>query len=136
MKTNLQGKSAQELINILLSLHLIYAGNQNHNILPRSAADNYNSSLYQHWLNGGSFSFWQLHSPIKYFNLASRSPPPRSTTKLQLIWFQTQCVTSNYNVRNLWVEVTLENRIAMGECTRAYKYIVKLTLDPYGTLES
>ena len=40
------------------------------------------------------------------------------------------------DVRNQWVELTLENRLARGGCLRAYKYMVKLALNPCGTLGS
>ena len=35
-----------------------------------------------------------------------------------------------------WVELTLENRFARGECPRAYILVVKLTLNLCGTLGS
>ena len=40
------------------------------------------------------------------------------------------------NVTNPWVELTLENRLTRGGCSRAYKHMVKLILNPYGTLGS
>jgi len=40
------------------------------------------------------------------------------------------------NVTNLWVKLTLKNRLAKGECPRAYKHIIKLIFNPCGTLGS
>jgi len=40
------------------------------------------------------------------------------------------------NVTNSWVELTLENWLARGGCPKAYKHMVKLILNPCGTLES
>ena len=40
------------------------------------------------------------------------------------------------NVTNLWVKLTLENRLARRGCLRAYKHIVKLIFNPYETLAS
>ena len=40
------------------------------------------------------------------------------------------------SVANSWVELNLENRLARGRCLRAYKHMVKLTLNQYGTLGS
>ena len=40
------------------------------------------------------------------------------------------------NVINPWVELALENRLARGGCPRAYKHMVKLILNPFGTLGS
>jgi len=40
------------------------------------------------------------------------------------------------NVKNSWVELTLENQLAKGGCPRAYKHKVKLILNPCGTLRS
>ena len=40
------------------------------------------------------------------------------------------------SVTNLWVELNLENRLARGRRLRAYKHMVKLTLNQYGTLGS
>ena len=40
------------------------------------------------------------------------------------------------NVANPWVELTLENLLARGGYLRAYKHMVKLILNPCGTLES
>ena len=34
------------------------------------------------------------------------------------------------------VELTLEDRLARGKCPRAYKHMVRLILNPYGTLGS
>ena len=33
------------------------------------------------------------------------------------------------DVRNPWVELTLENWLVMGGCLRAYRHMVKLTLN-------
>ena len=38
--------------------------------------------------------------------------------------------------QNQWVELTLENRLVRGGCLRAYKHMVKLTLNPCRTLGS
>ena len=38
------------------------------------------------------------------------------------------------SVKNPWVELTLENWLAKGECLRAYKHMVKLTFNLCGTL--
>ena len=46
------------------------------------------------------------------------------------------CLALIPNVKNPWVELTLENRLARGGCPRAYKCMVKLTLNPCGTLRS
>ena len=40
------------------------------------------------------------------------------------------------NVKNSWIKLTLENRLARGECPRTYKHMVKLIFNPYGTLGS
>ena len=40
------------------------------------------------------------------------------------------------NVINPWVELALENRLAREGCPRAYKHMVKLILNPFGTLGS
>ena len=40
------------------------------------------------------------------------------------------------NVRNLRVELTLENQLARRECPRTYKHMVKLILNSCGTLGS
>ena len=42
----------------------------------------------------------------------------------------------NWDVRNSWLELILENQLARGGCLRAYKHIVELILNPYGTLGS
>ena len=39
-------------------------------------------------------------------------------------------------VRNSWVELTLENWLVRGGYLRAYKHMVKLILNSYGTLGS
>ena len=45
LKTSLQGKGAQKLINTWLNLHLIHMEHYDHKIQPRSAVDNYGDSL-------------------------------------------------------------------------------------------
>ena len=45
LKTSLQGKGAQKLINTWLNLHLIHMEHYDHKIQPRFAADNYSGSL-------------------------------------------------------------------------------------------
>ena len=40
------------------------------------------------------------------------------------------------NVTNSWVELTLENWLVRRGCPRAYKHMVKLILNPWGTLGS
>lgn len=69
---------------------------------------------------------------------------PRSAEcvrQLQQVISRICCTTSSlYNylccVRNPWVELTLENRLARGGYTRVYKYIIKLRLNSFGTLGS
>ena len=39
-------------------------------------------------------------------------------------------------VTNSWVKLTLENQLARGGCTRAYKHMIKFILNPCGTLGS
>ena len=39
-------------------------------------------------------------------------------------------------VKNLWVELTLENWLARGGCPRAYKHMVKIIFNPRRTLGS
>ena len=39
-------------------------------------------------------------------------------------------------VRNPWIELTLENKLARRGCPRAYKHKIKLILNPCGTLGS
>jgi len=38
------------------------------------------------------------------------------------------------NIRNIWVELILEDKIARERCPRVHKHTVKLILDPCGTL--
>ena len=40
------------------------------------------------------------------------------------------------NVTNSWVELTIENQLAMVGCPRVYKHMVKLILNPCETLGS
>ena len=40
------------------------------------------------------------------------------------------------NVTNSWVELTIENQLAMAGCPRVYKHMVKLILNPCETLGS
>ena len=41
-----------------------------------------------------------------------------------------------FYVTNTWVELTIENRLVRGGCPKAYKHMVKLILNPCGTLGS
>ena len=40
------------------------------------------------------------------------------------------------SVTNSWVELTIENRLVRVGCPRAYKHMVRLILNPCGTLGS
>ena len=96
------------------------------------------------WTQWYPFLFWCLHSPISYFNLASRSPPPGfdHKTATHLISYSISYVQlldvgigTDTNVTNPWVELTLENRLGRRGCLRAYKHMVKLILNPCRTLK-
>ena len=91
------------------------------------------------------FLFCSLHSPISYFNLASRPPPLGSNHKaathlisysMSYTWLLGVVVNFDTKCTNSLVELTLENRFARECCPRTYKHMVKLTLNPYGTLGS